>query len=138
MSRSQQAFAYGMQVLSIVTVAVAFVAMVGSIFGMNLYFNVQTTPPVCIIACAYVCLSCCVNAHSYLPLVLVSFLLWHGPGTSRGLLECSLLYCESVLTLTAEQSTLRACYCFAGGILGMRNIYCRGWVGYHADYHGIR
>ncbi|DBB18146.1 TPA: hypothetical protein ACH3X3_003120 [Trebouxia sp. C0006] len=32
-------------VLSIVTVAVAFVAMVGSIFGMNLYFNVQTTPP---------------------------------------------------------------------------------------------
>ena len=43
-----------MQVLSIVTVAVAFVAMVGSIFGMNLYFNVQTTPPVCIIACAYV------------------------------------------------------------------------------------
>lgn len=65
-------------------------------------------------------------------------LLWHGPGTSRGLLECSLLYCENVLTLTAEQSTLRACYCFAGGILGMRNIYCRGWVGYHADYHGIR
>lgn len=34
------------QVLSIVTVAVAFVAMAGSIFGMNLYFNVQTTPPV--------------------------------------------------------------------------------------------
>lgn len=34
------------QVLSIVTTAVAFVAMAGSIFGMNLYFNVQTTPPV--------------------------------------------------------------------------------------------
>jgi len=33
---------------------VAFVAMVGSIFGMNLYFNVQTTPPVCIISCAYI------------------------------------------------------------------------------------
>ncbi len=37
---------HDMQVLSIVTVAVAFVAMAGSIFGMNLYFNVQTTPPV--------------------------------------------------------------------------------------------
>ena len=35
-----------MQVLSIVTVAVAFVAMAGSIFGMNLYFNVAETPPV--------------------------------------------------------------------------------------------
>ncbi len=34
------------QVLSIVTVAVAFVAMAGSIFGMNLYFNVTETPPV--------------------------------------------------------------------------------------------
>ncbi|DBA87421.1 TPA: hypothetical protein ACH3X1_004467 [Trebouxia sp. C0004] len=39
-------------VLSIVTVAVAFVAMAGSIFGMNLYFNVQTTPPVAFWACA--------------------------------------------------------------------------------------
>ena len=37
---------FWMQVLSIVTVAVAFVAMAGSIFGMNLYFNVQSTPPV--------------------------------------------------------------------------------------------
>ena len=35
-----------MQVLSIVTVAVSFVAMAGSIFGMNLYFNVAETPPV--------------------------------------------------------------------------------------------
>ena len=35
-----------MQVLSIVTVAVSFVAMAGSIFGMNLYFNVADTPPV--------------------------------------------------------------------------------------------
>ncbi len=61
-----------MQVLSIVTVAVAFVAMVGSIFGMNLYFNVQTTPPVCMLACAYVCLSRRVNAQSYLRPVLTS------------------------------------------------------------------
>ena len=35
-----------LQVLSIVTVATAFVAMAGSIFGMNLYFNVAETPPV--------------------------------------------------------------------------------------------
>lgn len=40
-----------MQVLSIVTVAVAFVAMAGSIFGMNLYFNVAETPPVSLQAC---------------------------------------------------------------------------------------
>lgn len=39
-----------MQVLSIVTVAVAFVAMAGSIFGMNLYFNVAETPPVSFLA----------------------------------------------------------------------------------------
>lgn len=40
---------HGVQVLSIVTVAVAFIAMAGSIFGMNLYFNVQTTPPVSVV-----------------------------------------------------------------------------------------
>lgn len=45
-----------MQVLSIVTVAVAFVAMAGSIFGMNLYFNVAETPPVSFLASVLSCL----------------------------------------------------------------------------------
>lgn len=48
-----------MQVLSIVTVAVAFVAMAGSIFGMNLYFNVAETPPVSVLA--YVLADACLR-----------------------------------------------------------------------------
>ncbi len=69
-------------------------------------------------------------------LYLRPFFLYRGLGISRGLLECSLLYC-SVRELTARQKVLSACCCLAGGILGMRNIYCCGWVGYHADYHGV-